>query len=80
VSVTLQRAGGCVRLTIVDDGRGFDVDAAIAAALRRGRLGLAGISERIRLLGGALKLTSAPGQGTRVEVALAPWSPPAAQA
>jgi signal transduction histidine kinase len=80
VSVTLERAGGCVRLTIVDDGRGFDVDAAIAAALRRGRLGLAGISERIRLLGGALKLTSAPGQGTRVEVALAPWSPPAAQA
>ena len=78
VSVTLERAGGCVRLTIADDGRGFDVDSELAAALRRGRLGLAGISERIRLLGGALKLTSASGQGTRVEVALAPWSPPVA--
>lgn len=51
-----------LRLEIEDDGRGFD-----AAAARRG-LGLVGIEERVRAVGGALHLAAAPGRGTRFEI------------
>jgi protein-histidine pros-kinase len=54
-----------VRLLIIDDGHGFD-----AAAIPSDRYGLAGLSERAHLLGGALNLQTSPGAGTRVEVRL----------
>src|SRR5262249_36917465 len=50
-----------VRLTVRDDGRGFDVSDAEGKGL-----GLASMRERVQALGGTLNLTSAPG-GTRVE-------------
>jgi len=49
-------------LEIEDDGRGFD-----AGATRRG-LGLVGIEERVRAIGGSLRLAAAPGRGTRFEI------------
>jgi len=52
-----------VRLMVIDDGRGFD-----ASALPTDRYGLAGIQERVHLLGGKLTLQSSPGQGTQVDV------------
>jgi two-component system NarL family sensor kinase len=52
-----------VRLMVIDDGRGFD-----ASALPKDRYGLAGIQERVHLLGGKLTLQSSPGQGTQVDV------------
>jgi signal transduction histidine kinase len=58
-------AGGAqdgLLLEIEDDGRGFD-----PAAARRG-LGLVGIEERVRAVGGALHLVAAPGRGTRFEI------------
>jgi two-component system sensor histidine kinase UhpB len=56
-------AGGRLALSVRDDGRGFDLEAA-----RRGAasLGLVGMEERIALAGGALELRTAPGQGTVV--------------
>ncbi|MEO6192627.1 MAG: tetratricopeptide repeat protein [Thermoanaerobaculia bacterium] len=62
VEVTLRAADGAVRLTVADDGGGFDPGAA------RGGLGLASIDERARLLGGRFAITSRPGAGTRIEV------------
>ena len=50
------------RLTIEDDGRGFD-----PAGVSGGRYGLLGMTERARLLGGALHVATAPGEGTRIE-------------
>ena len=47
-----------VALTIRDDGRGFDPRAD------HGSLGLSGMSERARLLGGRLQVDSSPGGGT----------------
>jgi two-component system sensor histidine kinase UhpB len=47
-----------VELTIRDDGRGFDTRA------EHDSLGLSGMSERARLLGGRLEVDSAPGSGT----------------
>ena len=53
-----------VRLDIVDDGVGFDPTAAIAANPSTGGYGLRAARTRLRELGGALDIVSAPGEGT----------------
>lgn len=50
---------------VVDEGRGFDRDATSASGI-----GLAGMQERARLLGGELTVESAPGSGTRVTMSV----------
>jgi signal transduction histidine kinase len=60
---------------IVDDGCGFDVAETLLDAGRRGRLGLVGVSERARLLGGSCDIQSRPGGPTRVAVELPRWRP-----
>jgi signal transduction histidine kinase len=60
---------------IVDDGRGFDVEVKLIAAAQAGRLGLVGMSERVRLLGGRLDVESAPGGPTRVRATIPRWQP-----
>jgi signal transduction histidine kinase len=63
-TISLTRAGDVVELVVADDGRGFD-----RAAERRGRgLGLISIEERVRLIGGAVRLDTRPGQGTTLRV------------
>jgi signal transduction histidine kinase len=59
---------------IEDQGRGFDVEAALGARSS----GLEGMRERSRLAGGHLAIESAPGEGTRLslELPLAPASLP----
>ncbi len=67
VAVGLQLAAGPperLRLTIEDDGRGFDTPPAA------GRFGLVGMRERARLLGGSLAIASAPGAGTHITLEL----------
>ncbi len=59
--LVLEQADGAVALSIEDDGAGFDADAALAHP--RG-LGLSGMRERLRLVGGTLRITSTPGRGT----------------
>jgi signal transduction histidine kinase len=53
-----------IRLVVDDDGRGFDTSAP------SDHLGLAGIRERVELLGGRLRVESSPGGGTAVLVDL----------
>jgi len=61
------RIGPPPRLLIVeDDGAGFD--AQEARAMEEGRFGLLGMGERARLIGGALRTESRPGQGTTIAV------------
>ena len=50
-------------VTISDGGAGFE---AGARPVNRG-LGLTGMQERLRLIGGALSIAAAPGQGTRIQ-------------
>jgi len=68
VELRLERPAGGVRLTVSDDGRGFD-PALAPAALAPG-MGLGGMNARAGLLSGALTVVSAPGQGTRVTLEL----------
>ena len=65
VRVGLQFEAGEVLLRVEDDGAGFDTDA-LAAPGPEGGYGLFGIRERARLLGGAAKIESTPGWGTRI--------------
>jgi len=51
---------------VEDNGVGFDVDSGLAAAMEEKRMGLGGMRERVKLLGGNLRVVSAPGQGTRI--------------
>jgi len=75
VELTLRESRSCVELEITDDGVGFEVTRTLQDAAQRGRLGLVGSSERIRLLGGTLDLRSKPGGPTTVSVTLPRWQP-----
>jgi two-component system sensor histidine kinase UhpB len=70
VQVTIEQDAAEVRLTIVDDGRGFDKTAAQAKVQAGGSLGLLSMDERVTLLGGTLNIDSAPGRGCRVSARL----------
>jgi two-component system sensor histidine kinase UhpB len=61
VTLRLERAAGCVQLTVADDGIGFDV-----AANERRNGGIRGMRERALLIGARLALASEPQDGTRV--------------
>ncbi|MFC9735775.1 GAF domain-containing sensor histidine kinase [Streptomyces roseolus] len=65
VAVTLARHGQGARLTVADDGRGFD-PATVRSAGRH--LGLVSMRDRAAGVGGALTVTSAPGEGTTIEM------------
>jgi two-component system, NarL family, sensor histidine kinase DevS len=59
VSILLTRTSGAVKAVIEDDGRGIGDDSS-------GGFGLAGMRERLSLLGGRLEIESGPGSGTTI--------------
>jgi signal transduction histidine kinase len=67
VRVRVAREGDGLRMLISDAGKGFDPDAADGAS---GGFGLVSMRERARRVGGRLRISSAPGRGTDVEVEL----------
>lgn len=62
VEVILEGDADGVALRVSDDGRGFD------PRLPAGGLGLEGMAERARLVGGRLTIDSAPGAGTQLQL------------
>lgn len=74
VIVRLSQPRGFVRLTIRDDGVGFDLQAGGRRGKARGGLGLLGMRERANYVSGVLKLQSRRGVGTAIE-ALIPAEP-----
>jgi signal transduction histidine kinase len=67
VTVSLATENGGVRLRIHDDGVGFDPLAA-RELVGDGHFGLAGMRERVEMVGGRLVVDSVPGEGTTVDV------------
>ncbi|MEA4909993.1 MAG: GAF domain-containing sensor histidine kinase [Chloroflexi bacterium] len=57
-------------LEIIDNGVGFNVEEVTSAYERRGSLGMVNLQERADLINGLLHIDSAPGKGTRVQVAI----------
>ncbi len=70
VTIRLIREGGGLVLSIADDGRGFAVPDDFTDLAAVGHFGLAGIEERVALIGGSWCVASSPGQGTTVRVVL----------
>jgi len=66
VRIRLEMKNGRLRLSVADDGQGFEQTEAFSEV--GGHFGLLGMRERAERLGGELQLHSAPGHGTEVEV------------
>jgi len=67
VEVALATENGRVRLSVIDDGRGFD-----PAAVANTRYGLRGLRERAEMIGGALLVESTKDEGTKVAFEMSP--------
>jgi len=62
--IVAERDGDLVRIVVEDEGGGFDTAGLDAGGT--GGLGLPSVRERLELVGGALTVSSAPGEGTRL--------------
>lgn len=67
VEVNLESGPDQLRMVVIDDGKGFDV-GAYNTIRPETSFGLAGVHERVEMVGGRLDLTSEIGRGTRAEV------------
>ena len=63
VQVHLARLPAALRVEVRDNGEGFDVSREAASMDDHGGFGLFSIRERLRVLGGALEVSSSPGRG-----------------
>jgi len=62
VAIRLEFSRSLAKLTVSDDGRGLSPIPTVSALLAENHLGLVGMQERARLVGGDLHITS-PGAG-----------------
>jgi len=77
VRVMVDGRQGQIHVQIEDNGKGFHVEPTMIRAAKNGRLGLVGIGERVRLLGGQFDVRSRIGGPTVLSVSLLRWLPPA---
>lgn len=68
VSAAIQT--GDLSIEISDDGQGFDPTPILSEPAADGHLGLVGMRERVKVLGGRFDVISEPGRGTAVRVTL----------
>jgi two-component system sensor histidine kinase UhpB len=66
IVVRVERDGALLKLSVRDDGVGFDEEAQRARGLKSGSLGLISMEERAELAAGRLKLRTVIGGGTTV--------------
>jgi len=57
-----------IKITVSDNGKGFELPGIIGDLTKDGKLGLAGMQERAKLLGGSLTVESEPSKGTTVTI------------
>lgn len=73
-TVSVERRGDRLTVTVTDNGRGFDPPPVLAAeadvGVEGGHFGLRGIQDRVAMLGGSFSLDSSPGQGTVLRVSV----------
>ncbi len=71
IRIRVELSDRLLKLTIRDDGVGFDLDTARMKAIKTGSLGLISMDERAQLAGGRLKVRTVPGAGTTVQATFA---------
>jgi two-component system sensor histidine kinase DegS len=67
-SITVECQGTEVIVTINDNGKGFELPQQLSDFAGQGKLGLTGMAERARLIGGELEVSSQIGKGTTIIV------------
>ncbi len=78
VALDIRRERDSIRITVADDGTGFDVADTLSSPSRGRSVGLFNLRERLDYIGGTLDIDSAPGRGSRfVLVAPLKSQPPA---
>lgn len=75
VDVRLHVRRGTVDVRVTDNGHGFEVSRSLALAAERGRLGIVGMGERVRMLGGTFDIDSRVGGPTTLRFSLPRWEP-----
>jgi signal transduction histidine kinase len=68
VTLSLAWKAGRLEMTVQDDGKGFTLPSTSDALTAAGHYGLAGMQERVGLIGGQLAIETAPGKGTTIRV------------
>ncbi len=66
--ITARQVKDILKVTIQDDGCGFDVQQMEEESAQRGSLGLLNMKERAEIASAELKIDSEPGKGTRVQL------------
>jgi len=66
VTVSTRRIGNEIRVSVEDDGVGFDISQTGSHDYKTGGFGLFSIRERLGHIAGRLEVESKPGRGTRV--------------
>jgi PAS domain S-box-containing protein len=66
--ITIEFDTARTRITVTDNGRGFEPPEKLGDMAKIGKLGLAGMQERAQLVGGRLIIESQPGQGSSITV------------
>lgn len=65
MDIRIQRKQNTVRVTLRDDGIGFEIDEK-----KQTSYGLSTMQERVTELGGSIQFITAPGKGTRIEISV----------
>ena len=68
VRIELLLEQSVVKLTVADDGSGFDSEEALGRRRLGSGVGLAGMQERVSMIGGTLDIISEPGGGTELRI------------
>jgi signal transduction histidine kinase len=68
VTIKLAASFPHIMLRIEDNGKGFDVEKRLDAALRERRMGVWSMRQRVAHLRGELEIQSRPTQGTKIQV------------
>jgi signal transduction histidine kinase len=68
VQISVVQERNILAVVAEDDGAGFDPNALDRSGATPAHLGIAGMRERARLIGGTLEILSKPGGGTRIKV------------
>ncbi len=70
VQIRLERSATAIVVRIKDDGRGFDIAKIMGEQASGNGIGLLGMQERVKLLGGNFNVESQPGQGTFLSITI----------
>lgn len=69
-SITVGDSGETLQIIVRDDGIGFDASVDAHVFGPRGGFGLLNVRERLSHIGGTVEVTSRPGEGTRITLAV----------